>query len=223
MKEQLFNLHSEDYKKFSEKIINTKYPIIGVKTDIIKKIAKNNINNYQTYFKEQHTYYEEYMIHGFMLGYLKLPYEDIIQYIDEYINYINCWSMVDSIVSNLKVLKKHLKETFEIAKQYINSNEEFRVRFGYCILLSYYINTEEKDYLKEILLLCNKPHDKYYIQMMVAWLLSVAYVKFKEEVLQFLYNNNLDDFTYNKTISKICDSFRVSKQEKEQLKKIRRK
>ena len=59
--------------------------------------------------------------------------------------------------------------------------------------------------------------------MMVAWLLSVAYVKFKEEVLQFLYNNNLDDFTYNKTISKICDSFRVSKQEKEQLKKIRRK
>ena len=59
--------------------------------------------------------------------------------------------------------------------------------------------------------------------MMVAWLLSVAYVKFKEEVLNFLKYNNLDDFTYNKTISKICDSLRVSKEEKQMLKAMRRK
>ena len=222
MKEYLFNIQSEQLKKFSEKIINTKYPIIGIKTDVLKKLAKENINNFKQYFNQTHIYYEEYMIHGFMLGYLKLPYVEVMEYVDEYINYIDCWSMVDSIVSNLKIYKKHINETFTLAKEYIKSNSEFRVRFGYCILLSYYINSSKKEYLNEILQLCNKSHDKYYIQMMVAWLLSVAYVKFKEEVLKFLYSNNLDNFTYNKTISKICDSYRVSKEEKSILKNMRR-
>ena len=190
MKEQLLNLQSIDFKIFSEKIINTKYPIIGVKTDVLKKLAKDNINNYKSYFKETHTYYEEYMIHGFMLGYLKIPIDELLIYLDEYIDYINCWSMVDSIVSNLKIIKKHIPRFFDISKKYINSKNEFKVRFGYCILLTYFINANKNEYLDEILDLCNKHHEKYYIQMMVAWLISVAYVKFKEEVLQFLMTNN---------------------------------
>lgn len=223
MKNILFNYAVSEYKNFSEKNINTKYPIIGVKTDILKKIAKDNIDNYKQYFIEKHQYYEEYMIHGIMLGYLKIPIDDLFIYIDEYINYINCWSMVDLVVSNLKIIKKYKKEVFEIAKKYINSKDEFRVRFGYCILLSYYINDNDKSYIDEILSSCNKQHNKYYIQMVVAWLISVAYVYFKDGVIQFLKTSNLDKFTYNKSISKICDSFRVSNEEKTFLKEMRKK
>ena len=223
MREELLKLGVIEYKKFSEKIINTNYSMIGIKTETLKKIAKQNINNYKEYFKDNHLYYEEYMIHGFMLGYLKIPFNELFVYIEEYINYVDCWSMVDSIVSNLKIIKKHKDETFVIAKKYISSNDEFRIRFGYCILLSYYINTGDENKINEILTLCNKKHSLYYVQMMVAWLLSVAYVKFKEKVLNFLKDNNLDDFTYNKTISKICDSLRVNKEEKIFLKEMRRK
>lgn len=223
IREQLFKLNNEQYKKFSEKIINTKYEIIGVKTDILKKIAKENINNYQEYFKEKHLYYEEYMIHGFMLGYLKLPYEEVINYVSDYIEYIDCWSMVDSIVSNLKMINKNIEKAFITAKEYINTNSIFRIRFGYCIVLSYFINYSRKEYLDQIIKLCDKPHKDYYIQMMVAWLLSVAYVKFKEETLLYIKDNKLDIFTHNKTISKICDSYRVSKEEKIILKEMRRK
>jgi 3-methyladenine DNA glycosylase AlkD len=63
----------------------------------------------------------------------------------------------------------------------------------------------------------------YYVQMMVAWLLSISYIKFKEKTYQFLLSNKLDNFTFNKTISKICDSYRISKEEKQQLKYLRRK
>lgn len=223
IREQLLNLKNEDFKKFSEKIINTNYEIIGIKTDILKKIAKDNICNYKDYFKDNHIYYEEYMIHGFMLGDLKLPLNELIIYINDYIKFIDNWAMVDSIVSNLKVFKKYEKEVFELAKNYINAKKEFEIRFGYCILLSYYICAYKEQYIDEIFSLCNKSHTMYYVQMMVAWLLSISYIKFKEKTYQFLLSNELDNFTFNKTISKICDSYRISKEEKQQLKYLRRK
>jgi len=223
VREKLLILKNNQMKNFSEKIINTKYPILGVKTEALKKLAKQNIDHYKKYIKKQHLYYEEYLIHGFMLGYLKLPLNELINYINDYIKLIDNWAMVDSIVSNLKIFKKYKQEAFLLAKQYINSQNEFEIRFGYCILLSYYICTLEKQYLDEILCICNKKHETYYVQKMVAWLLSVSYIKFKEETVLFLYNNKLDNFTYNKTISKICDSHRVSQEDKEQLKKLRRK
>jgi hypothetical protein len=38
----------------------------------------------------------------------------------------------------------------------------------------------------------------------------------------FLKNNNLNKFTQNKAISKIHDSYRVSKEEKEKLNRLRK-
>ena len=153
----------------------------------------------------------------------KLPLNELIIYINDYIKFIDNWAMVDSIVSNLKVFKKYEKEVFELAKNYINSKEEFEIRFGYCILLSYYICAYKEQYIDAIFSLCNKSHPMYYVQMMVAWLLSISYIKFKEKTYQFLLSNKLDNFTFNKTISKICDSYRISKEEKQQLKYLRRK
>lgn len=222
IRKELESIQNDQLKQFNKKIINTKYNVLGVKTEVLKKIAKDNVINYKDYFKENHIYYEEYMIHGFMLGYLKLTLEELIPYINDYIELIDNWAMVDSIVSNLKIFNKYEREVFELAKSYLKSDKEFKVRFGYCIFLSYYINKSKEEYIDEILTLCNKNHDLYYIQMMVAWLLSFSYIKFKEKTFSFLLYSNLDNFTFNKTISKICDSYRVTKEEKEKLKKLRR-
>ena len=71
---------------------------------------------------------------------------------------------------------------------------------------------------------CNSLKEgSYYVEMAVAWLLSYCYIKYPENTLKYLKNNNLNDFTFNKTIDKICESFRVSKEEKLKLKKLKRK
>ena len=62
----------------------------------------------------------------------------------------------------------------------------------------------------------------YYEKMAIAWLISVMNVKYKDKTKEFLKNNNLDDFTYNKALQKIIESNRVSKEEKEQIKKLKR-
>ncbi len=223
IREELLKYQNNGFKKFTSAIVNTEYPLIGVKTDILKKIAKDNIDDYEQFFNTEHIYYEEYFIHGLMLGYLKVPFNELIIYIDQYIPMINSWALVDSIVSNLKVINKNITDAHLLAIRYIESNEEFKVRFGYCILLCYFVNDKRREYLDSILTLCNKTHNQYYIQMMVAWLLSIVYIKFPKEGIDFLNNNNLDTFTFNKTISKICDSYRVSNEQKEILRKMRKK
>ena len=64
--------------------------------------------------------------------------------------------------------------------------------------------------------------DKFYINMAEAWLVCELYIKYPNETLKYIKNNNLNKFTQNKAISKIHDSYRVSKDEKEYLNKFRK-
>ena len=65
-------------------------------------------------------------------------------------------------------------------------------------------------------------HDGYYVKMAVAWAVSVCYVKFPEKTRAFLENNSMDDFKQNKSVQKIRESYRVSKEEKDALKELKR-
>ena len=53
--------------------------------------------------------------------------------------------------------------------------------------------------------------------MAIAWLVAEITIRFPSIGLPFLKEKKLDAFTQNKTISKIKDSYRVSKSDKEKL------
>ena len=57
------------YKEFNSKIISTKYPMIGVKTPILKNIAKEiSKKDYKTFLQNKNTdYYETVLIEGFVI------------------------------------------------------------------------------------------------------------------------------------------------------------
>ena len=59
--------------------------------------------------------------------------------------------------------------------------------------------------------------------MAIAWLLSVSFIKQKDKTIKYLKNNKLDNFTHNKAIQKIIESYRVTKEEKEFIKTLKRK
>ncbi|MPN03683.1 hypothetical protein SDC9_150915 [bioreactor metagenome] len=58
--------------------------------------------------------------------------------------------------------------------------------------------------------------------MAVAWAVSYAYIDFPEKTLAFLKNNNLDNFTYNKSLQKIIESNRVSKEDKDLMRSMKK-
>ncbi|MCI6737649.1 MAG: DNA alkylation repair protein, partial [Intestinibacter sp.] len=43
------------------------------------------------------------------------------------------------------------------------------------------------------------------------------------KTMEFLKNNDLDDFTYNKSLQKICESLRIDKDTKTLIKSMKRK
>ena len=51
--------------------------------------------------------------------------------------------------------------------------------------------------------------EEYYVRMAIAWLLAECFIKFPDETMSYLAVSHLPKWTYNKTISKICDSLRV--------------
>jgi len=92
---------------------------------------------------------------------------------------------------------------------------------GVVMLLDHFIT---EDYIDCVLEEMDKIHqDAYYVKMAVAWNLSVCFVKFRDKTLSYLRTNHLDDWTYNKTIQKIRESYRVTKEDKEMLLKMKRK
>ena len=58
--------------------------------------------------------------------------------------------------------------------------------------------------------------------MAISWLISFAYIKYKEKTLVYIVNIK-DDFIYNKTLNKIIESNRISKNEKEFIKSLKKK
>ena len=215
----LKNISDQKYKEFQKKIIkNDKIKIIGIRIPILKEIAKKiSKEDYKLFIKlNKHKYLEENIIHGLILGYIKEDENQLLNKIDDFIQYIDNWETCDIICSNLKQYKKI---NINVINNYINKNP-WSQRFGLVLLLNYYI---KKDNLNYIFKTCkNIKTDEYYVKMAISWLLSISYIKYPQETLNFIKKANLDKFTHNKTISKICDSRRIKKVTKIKLKEIRK-
>ena len=215
----LKEISDEKYKNFHSRIIGNKNSkILGIKVPNLKKIAKEiSKGNYTTFIKEnKNEYYEEIMIHGLILGYLKIEENELLKLLDEFLKYIDNWAVCDTMCANLKQFKKI---NINKVNKYLKSKNPWIVRVGIVLLLNYYI--EEKN-LSFIFDTCNKLKiDHYYVNMAIAWLISICYIKCPESTLKYLKKNNLNTFTQNKAISKICDSYRVDKKSKEILKLLK--
>ena len=58
--------------------------------------------------------------------------------------------------------------------------------------------------------------------MAVAWAVAVYFGKFPDQVMEYLKQCSLDDWTYNKALQKITESFRVDKETKKLVRQMRR-
>lgn len=222
--EYLENLNSykdENYKKFQQKLITTTYPIIGVRIPFLKKIAKkiskSDVISFLTLTTDSS--YEEILIEGLVISELK-DRDIFFKYFKDYILKIDNWAICDTVCANSKIVGKNQEYFFSEIQDLALSNHEFIARVGIVLLMNYYLN----DYLIEVLELMNniKKND-YYIEMGIAWLLSVALVKDYDKVLSYLKKNSLSKFVHNKTIQKARESFRISQEQKDELNQLKRK
>ena len=98
---------------------------------------------------------------------------------------------------------------------------EFEQRVVSVMLMDHFL-TEE--YIARVLSVWDRlDHPGYYRKMGVAWGVATAYAKYPKETYAFLLENHLDDETYNKAIQKMIESYRISAEDKEILRGMKRK
>ena len=222
IREKIFSLADEKYKEFHSGLCPNTNNIVGVRVPILRNYAKELVKEgfEKNYNKIQTEYYEEIMLKGMMIGLEKMDIDTKLTYIKEFIPYIDNWAVCDIFVAGLKIKEK--EKFYNFIQKYLENNKtEFEIRFGLVSLLDYFI---DKEHIQQIFKITDKiKRDEYYIEMAIAWLISICYIKFPKETEEYLNNNKLSDFAYNKSIQKIIESTRVDEQVKNKLRKMKRK
>lgn len=213
----------EKYRKFNQGLIPTSDLILGVRLPLLRSMAKYIARgDYRAYFSvAKDDTYEEILLQGLVIGFVKTDLEELLSLVRDFIPKINNWAVCDSFCSGLKAVEKNRAQFFHFLKSYLASNQEFQVRFAVVLLMDYYINEEYIDQLYP--LLDEIRQDGYYVKMAIAWAISVCYIKFEEKTTDYLKENHLDDFTYNKALQKIIESNRVSAEKKAWIRGMKRK
>lgn len=223
IKNQLLELADTDYQKFAAALIPTINNLVGVRLPELRKLAKRIAkDDWRAYLKEaDNQYFEETMLQGMVIGYAGADIEESLRCTADFVPKIDNWSVCDSFCIGLKFTKTNKVRVWDFLQPYLKSEQEYELRFGVVMLLNFYI---EEDYINEVLeLLDRMKHDGYYIKMAVAWAVSVCYVKLPEPTMAYLRTCSLDDFTYNKALQKMMESFRVDKETKLLIRSMKRK
>lgn len=219
---KLNSLAEESYRTFSCALLPGVDNILGVRIPLLRKIAKDiakaDTTNYLINAKNDT--FEEVMIQGMVIGYMPCALNERFAYIQNFVPKIDNWSVCDSFCTTLKFTKKHKKETWKFLNPYFYSNKEYDVRFAAVMVLNYYV---EEPYLKDIFSLFDAIKcEDYYAKMAISWAISCCFVKFAECTMEYLKNNTLDDFTYNKALQKIIESRKIDKSLKAKLRLMKR-
>lgn len=213
-----------DYRDFSAGLVPGCEEMLGVRIPklraLAKQICRQDFRAFLTDYPKQ--YFEDIMLHGLVLAGAKMPMEERLQWLADFLPQIQNWSICDCTSSTF-----NLKQPAEAAQMYAfllrNSQNPlpYARRFVLVMLLAHYLQPE---HLADILRLLEEvPGGEYYVDMGKAWLLSTLFVKYRDEGLSYLQNSRLDDFTYNKSLQKILESRRMRPEDRELIRSMKRK
>ena len=209
----------EKYRKFSSNLMPTveKSKVIGIRTPILRKYAKE-LENYEDFLNDlPHKYFEENNLHAFLIE-REQNFDKCIELLHSFLPYIDNWATCDSMKP--KALKKEPEKLLEHIKKWIESKDVYAVRYAINLLMSFYLDDDfDEDYLKAV---ANVKSDEYYINMMRAWYFATALAKQYKKTLPYIENNTLDAWTHNKTIQKAIESLRISREQKEYLRTLKK-
>ncbi|MCI6603977.1 MAG: DNA alkylation repair protein [Clostridiales bacterium] len=222
IKEELFALQDSSYADFQANLIPNipRERIIGVRVPEARKLAKELAREAEAsqFLKDlPHTYYDENMLHGLLLSEMK-DYDACIAAVDTFLPYVDNWAVCD--IMSPKIFKKHKTALLEKIKEWSASEKTYTCRFGIEILMTYFLDDDFKPAYLEIS--ASVHSEEYYVQMMIAWFFATALAKQWDMTIKYIEDQRLDPWTHNKAIQKARESKRITPEQKEYLKSLKR-
>ena len=219
MLKQLRALSEEKLAKFSQRLIPAPQ-ILGVRTPALRALARKSfaalggadearreLQNYEPVF------HEEFVLKGFFITLLKQD-EAKFALASDFMKTMPNWAVCDMFAPKFR----DAAFADALLKQAKGGTDEFERRFFYV----YFMQNMDAISPEEFFEICAAESDeRYYVQMGAAWAIAELFIKQCEITLAFLESKRAVKFIQNKAISKIRDSFRVSKADKEALLKYK--
>lgn len=223
IRKELKKLQDNGYREMQVTIIPTLEAdsIIGVRTPALRQLAKEfakreDISEFLSDLP--HKFFEENQLHAFMLSGMK-DAESCIRLVDEFLPYVDNWATCDQM--SPKVFKKHKQLLLEYVDKWIRSEHTYVKRFAIGMLMEHFLDEDFKtSYLTKVSKIRS---EEYYVNMMIAWYFATALAKQYEDTLPFIEKQKLDKWTHNKSIQKAVESYRITPEQKEYLKTLKRK
>lgn len=223
LQKQLFALQDKDYKIFQSKLMPSVKPdaVIGIRTPDLRRFARKFAKAEEaSAFMEDlpHTYYEENNLHAFLIEAIG-DFEKTVSALESFLPYVDNWATCDMM--SPKIFTHHKAQLLPFIEKWLTSDHVYTARFALVMLMKHYLDEDFSPvYLEKA---CAVASDSYYIEMAKAWFFAEALVKQYAATLPYLKEKRLPPWVHNKTISKACDSFRISAETKESLRALRLK
>ncbi len=221
--EKLYEIQDKEYGIFQAKLIPTAPAdtFIGVRTPELRKLAKEFAKREDVgeFLKAlPHKYFDENQLHAFIISEIK-DYNLCIKELNAFLPYVDNWATCDQM--SPKVFKKHKEELLVEINHWLDSSETYTIRFGIGMLMQHFLDEDFKvAYAEKVARIRS---DEYYINMMIAWYFATALAKQYDSIIPFIENGKLDKWTHNKAIQKSVESYRITPEQKEYLKALKKK
>ena len=216
----LLEKRDETYRQMQMRSIPNISPdtIIGVRTPVLRGIAKELEEKAFFLTSLPHSTFEENQIHCFLLE-RENDFGFVISGVERFLPYVDNWATCDQL--RPRCFKKNRELLLPYIRKWIASKKPYTIRFGIGMLMVHFLDNA---FERELLELPASVHsEEYYVQMMIAWYFATALAKQYDAAIPYITNCRLDKWTHNKTIQKAIESYRVTPEHKAQLVKYRLK
>lgn len=219
---ELFRHQDPQYRDYQIGLFPTleAQTIIGVRTPALRTLAK-------ALYRERaaadflsdlpHRYFDENQLHAFLICEMK-DFDGCMEALNQFLPYVNNWATCDQM--SPKVLKKQKAALLAQIKIWLASPLPYTVRFAVGMLMEHFLDA---DFSPEYpWLVCAIRSEEYYVNMMIAWYFATALTKQYAAILPFLEEKRLAYRTHNKAIQKALESYRISVEQKQYLRMLKR-
>ncbi len=219
--DRLNEVKDEAYRELLIRLVPNIPPetVVGVRTPEMRRIAKDVFMSADrdAFLNDlPHRYYEENLIHFFVLSMMK-DFDECVRRVEAFLPYVDCWPVSDQAMP--KAFKKNHEKLLPYIRKWIASEHVYTARFGIRMLMNEFLDADFKE--EYLALVAAKQGEDYYLRMMVAWYFATALAKRYNETVPYLEARRLDEWTHRKAIQKAIESFRVTDAHKEYLKGLR--
>ena len=219
--ERLIKEQDAAYREFQTRLVPNVPPetLLGVRTPQMRAIAKEigkSAERDAFLSTLPHPYYEENLIHFFVLAEIK-DFDECVRRVEAFLPYVDCWPVSDQATP--KAFRKHHAKLLPYIERWIGSEHVYTARFGLRMLMNEFLDADFRE--EYLALAANKRGEDYYLKMMAAWFFATALAKQYDAAIPYFEQRRLDEWVHKKAIQKAVESYRVSDAHKDYLKTLR--